>query len=283
MSFLNSALFPSLMLLATLPLVIHLLNLSFPKLFQFSSVQQLRKTLAQRSRLFKWRHRILLLLRTLFLLALLFAFLKPVLPRFGADPKAKAPRSVVLVMDHSMSMEHKGGGLTARQRAQAEAAKILDTLGPDDLVNVVLAGAAPSTCFMDLSRSHGEARRFIENLRPGLTQSNLSQANTVVARLLAKDKGRPEIYYLSDFQRKNWSHVDFSAIPANARVFFMDAASSARENRAILSAALNQAQILAGDTVTLEVEVGNFTPTPMQEPVKITVDERSSFEKEISV
>ena len=88
MSFLNSALLPGLILLAGLPLIIHLLNLRFPRLFEFSSIKHIRETIAQRSRIFRWRHLLLLLLRTAFLVLLLLAFLKPLLRRFDskADP-----------------------------------------------------------------------------------------------------------------------------------------------------------------------------------------------------
>ena len=42
MNFLNSSLLPGLILLAGLPLLIHLLNLQFPRLFEFSSIKHIR-------------------------------------------------------------------------------------------------------------------------------------------------------------------------------------------------------------------------------------------------
>src|SRR4029453_6674373 len=125
------ALLPGLAALVALPLVIHLLNKQFPRLFEFSTIKQLRETIAQRSRLFRWRHLILLALRTAFLIALLLAFLKPVLPKFGSSAAKKVNRTVLIMLDHSMSMEQQSGGLNARQRASSEADKILSTLGPD--------------------------------------------------------------------------------------------------------------------------------------------------------
>ena len=283
MTFLNTALFPALAGLLAVPLVIHLLNLRFPKIFEFSAVRHLRQTMAQSSRFYRWRHRILLLLRTLFALALLLAFLKPLLPRFGSKKDGNAPRTVLIVIDHSLSMEHAAGGSTARQRAQTEAVKILDTLKPRDSVNVLLAGAAPLMCFTDLSQNQMEARRFVGSLKPGVTRGDFSQVTAAAGRLLARESKRPEVYYISDFQRKNWSNVDFTPLPADARVFFVDVAAQDRANHAILSVALPQAQILAGDTVTLEVEVGNYRDEPLHENLKAIVDERSIFEKEVAV
>jgi Aerotolerance regulator N-terminal/von Willebrand factor type A domain len=283
MSFLNSTLLPGLALLIGLPLLIHVLNLRFPRLFEFSSVKHIRETIAQRSRIFRWRHLLLLALRTLFVLLLLLAFLKPLLPRFGSAADKQAGRSVLLIIDHSLSMEHKGGGVSSRQRAETEADKILGTLGADDTVNVIAAGQSPKSCFFEFSRSHADAKRFVAEMKAGFTRADFSQANALAARLLAQNAGIPEIYYLSDFQRRNWANVDFTALPLAARMFFVDCAPPNRDNRAILGASISQTQVLAGDTVTLEVEVGNFRDTPMQEPLKVVLDGRTSFEKEIAV
>ncbi len=283
MSFLNSALLPGLVLLVGLPLLIHLLNLQFPRLFEFSSVKHIRATIAQRSRIFRWRHLLLLLLRTFFLLLLLLAFLRPLLPRFGSEAQQQTGRAVLLIVDHSLSMEHKGGGVSSRQRAEAEADKILATLGTEDTVNVIAAGPSAKSCFVELSRNHIEAKRFVSELKAGLGRADFTPANQTAARLLAQSASQPEIYYLSDFQRRNWANVDFTALPPNARLFFVDVAPPRPDNRAILGAAINQSQVLAGDTVTLEIEVGNFREEPMQESLKVVLDARTSFEKEVSV
>src|SRR5688572_24198262 len=103
MNFLNGALLPGLIALLGLPLVIHFMNRQFPRIFRFSTVKHLRKTVAQRSRLYRWRHLILLALRTIFLAALLIAFLKPVLPRFGSAVQQTVHRSVLIVIDQSLS------------------------------------------------------------------------------------------------------------------------------------------------------------------------------------
>ena len=283
MSFLNASLLAGLAALVGLPLLIHVLNLKFPRLFEFSSVKHIRETVAQRSRVFRWRHLILLALRTLFVLALLFAFLRPLLPRFGSAANATTSRAVVLIFDHSLSMEHKGGGVSSRQRAENEADKILSTLGAEDAVNVILADAAPKTAFVDFSHNLAEVRRIVGAIKPGLGRADFTQANALAARLLAKSEARTDIYYLTDFLRKNWANVDFTMLPPSVRMFFVDVAPPVRDNRAILAATINQSQILAGDTVTLEIEIGNFRDQAMQEPVKVVLDARSTFEKDIVV
>lgn len=283
MSFLNPTLWTMLVPLLALPLIIHLLNRQFPRLFAFSSVKNIRETVARRSKLFRWRHWILLLMRLAFLLLLLLAFLKPMVPKFGSTAESKGGRHVLLMLDHSLSMEYKGDGVACRQRAVAEAQKVLKTLGPDDFVNVVLVEQNPATCFIEFSRNLTEAGQFVDNLKPGLARADFNQANGLAGRLLSKGVTRPEVYYVSDFQRKNWANVDFTALPPNARLFFVDVSSSKKDNHAILGATINQSDVLAGDTVMLEVTVGNYGEQPLQDRVTAVLDGRARFEKDVFV
>ena len=258
-SFASAGLFGVLAAALALPLVIHLLNKSFPRFLRFPSIELIKRTMARRSRLYRWRHLILLLLRTAFLALLLLAFLRPVLKRFGADTAARGGRRVLIVLDHSLSMEHRGDGPTSRERAAHEGLKLIDSLGAEDAVNILLMDTSPTTCFVDFSRDHAEAKRFLGRLKPGLGRGDVNLANTWAGRLTAKGGGpRPEIYYISDFQRKNWANASFTALPAGARLLFVDVGPAHRDNWAILDARVSQSHVLAGDTVLLEVTVGNF-------------------------
>ncbi len=283
MSFLNPSLLAWLAPLLALPLIIHALNKKFPRLFEFSTVRHLQLTVARQSKLFRMRHWILLLLRTVCLTLLLIVFLKPVLPKLGSNLAQGHGRRVLILVDHSLSMEYKGESLSPRKRAVIEAEKILDNLGPEDAVNVILVENAPASCFLDFTNSRGEARRFLDQLKPGLGRADFNQANTAAARLLSRASSPSEIYYISDFQRKNWANVDFSRLPEKTRLFFVDVSTQTHENRAILGASVDPSQILAGQTVLLEVNVGNYGSRPMNDRLKVIVDNQASFEKEVSV
>lgn len=283
MTFLNATLFSSLAALLALPLVIHLLNKRFPQRFWFSTVDHLKKSAAERSRIYKWRHRILTLVRTLFVLLLLLAFLKPVLDRFGDKAKTgETRRQVLLVIDRSLSMDYQQGGLTSRERAIIEADKILGTLGSDDEVNVLAVSQTSELCFAAFSRNLAEARRFIHAATPGLTRGDFTLANASAARLIGDSKQRVEVYFVSDFQRRNWALVDFSPLAKTAKLFFVDVGSATAENRAILGAELSQSQVLAGDTVSLEVTIGNFSAAPLDDVVTVRIDNRHQIEQPVT-
>ena len=180
-------------------------------------------------------------------------------------------------------MEHRGDGPTSRERAAHEALKLIESLGAEDGVNILLMDSALSTCFASFSTDHAKARRFLGRLPPGLGRADINLANAAAARLLQKKLSRPEVYYLSDFQRKNWANAAFTALPPAARLFFVDVGPTHRDNRAILDARLSQAQVLAGDTVPLEVTVGNYSAEAFTGRVSVTVDKRYSFDQVMDI
>jgi hypothetical protein len=283
MSFLSPALFAVLIPLVGLPLVLHLLNKGFPRHFKFPSIELIKETMARRSKVHRWRHWILLLLRTVLLLLLLLAFLQPVLKRFGANPADRNGRQVLIVFDHSVSMEHKGDGPTSRERASHEATKLMDSLGPDDTVNILLMEPNPSTCFVSFSKDTSEAKRFLSQLKPGFGRADVNLANTAAARFFSQAGARPEIYYISDFERKKWANANFTMLPPAMKLFFVDVGPTHRDNRAILDARPSQAEMLAGDTVPLEVTVGNFSQEPFNDRVTVMLDKQFSFVQEVSI
>ena len=116
---------------------------------------------------------------------LLLAFLQPVLKRFGADPADRTGRQVLIVFDHSVSMEHKGDGPTSRERAVHEAGKLMDSLGPEDTVNILLMEPKPPTCFVSFSKDTAEAKRFLSRLKPGFGRADVN---------LRQHGGRPAFF-----------------------------------------------------------------------------------------
>src|SRR5262249_1490071 len=152
------------------------------------------------------------------------------------------------LIDHSLSMEDRGDGRTSRERAVHEATRLIETLGMHDTVNLLLMDQGLATCFVTFSGDLAEARRFLDRLQPGFGRANVNQANAAAARLIGSQNARPEIYYISDFQRKKWADADFSGLPAAARLYFVDVGPVNRDNRAILDAKPAQTQVLAGDT-----------------------------------
>ncbi|MBC2593945.1 VWA domain-containing protein [Ruficoccus amylovorans] len=282
MQFLNPGIFGLLLPLVAVPLLIHLLSRRARRTVPFSSLELLRQSSAQQSRLHRWRHLLLLLVRTAFVLLLLGAFLRPVWLKYGPAVQTDAARNVVLVFDRSLSMEAQSGGNTARSRAVLEAEKIIASLDSGDTVNLVLAGADADTAFLSQSQNHAEARRALNALGPGYGEADFGRANLAVTRTLEGITGA-EIYYLSDFQRTNWAKVDFRPLPVSARTYFVNVGEPSIPNRAILKAGFDQSNLREGDLATLKATVGNFSEQPFEGRLTFRLDDQASFEQETTL
>ena len=290
MQFANLTLIALLFPLLVLPLFIHLLNKRFPKTLIFSSVERIRKTRAERSKLFRWRHVLMTILRTLAVLILLLAFLEPILARFGSDTEGDAERRALILVDHSLSMEHRSDLVTARTRALTEARKIVSSLEARTPLNVILVERQARTCFFDFSPDIPGALSFLDEVGEGVQRADFNRAIDHAANVIQRDKGSRadgpvDLYFVSDFQRQNWTDVRFESLPEDSRLFFVDvgASSGDRENRAVLDASIDQATVLSGARLELTVQVGNFTSRAMQdEPLELIIDRSESIRTQVT-
>ncbi len=269
--------------LLAVPIMIHLLNRRFPQIFRFSSLRFIRESMAQRSRLFRFRHLILVMLRTLAIMLLLMVFLKPLLDSFGGQQQKEGQRCVIIILDHSLSMGYLGGAMSSRQRGLVELEKLIDSLEGHDLANLILAERQPRSCFEAPSTEHREIIAFARSQGEGLTRADMNGAIAMANAFLRRHDGPAEIHIISDFQRQNWADARFDALPATARLFFIDVGARVKANRAILAARMTQGTILAGEQVPVEVSVGNYADSAFEAELEVVIDQRSSYRQFIQL
>lgn len=259
MHFLHPSLLWPLLPLVGLPLLIHWLNRRFPKKVLFSSIEEIRRTVAGRSRIFRWRHWLMLLLRTCALLTLLPAFLRPVVTTRVAPRQAQ--RHLLLLVDHSLSMSCAESGTTARARARAEVKRLLDSLDADDRFNLIRVDHAPVAAFGSFGTHAAAALAFLDRSPPPLTQADFRLANLLAAELAREAAGPLDVYYFSDFQRRDWADVGFGALPDEARLFFVGATDDPRRpNRSICALELGPGALIAGGEAEVKARVANHSP-----------------------
>src|SRR6185312_14652684 len=96
--------------LAAIPLVLHLLTLHRLKTVELSTFRFLFDSYVQQRRRMRFLEALLAMLRTLFLLLLIFLFMRPVIKNwgnlFGAE-SGTGGREVILLMDCSASMNSR--------------------------------------------------------------------------------------------------------------------------------------------------------------------------------
>ena len=104
LTFLNSAILFGLTAVA-IPILIHLFTRQKTKTILFSSLKFLKELQKQKIRRLKIRQILLLILRTLLILVLIFAFARPTLRNSGSSSLlAGAQLTAVIIFDNTLSM-----------------------------------------------------------------------------------------------------------------------------------------------------------------------------------
>lgn len=283
MTFLANSLMWGLLALAALPFLIHWLSRRFPKKYVFSSLADLKKSIAGRSRIFKWRHFLYLILRALAIAALALAFLEPVTGLNNKDGQ-NGIRHVIIVVDQSLSMAHQDGNFSTWKRTLNETDKLLSSLDPLDKVNLVMVGRTPETCFAQFSHNTAAARKFLSQKKPLPVEADFKSANSLIKQLADKANGPVEVYYLSDFQRKNWANIHFENLPEQARLFFVPTTDDAqRANQAILDCSLVDRIPIRGQPFAIKARVANYSANNYNGKLEIIASESQSSETTVSL
>ena len=152
MSFLSPLLLPAL-LLASVPIIIHLLNRRRFQLVEWAPMKYLKLTLRTNRRRLRLEQWILLALRTLAIAFLILAVARPVLSSSGVGAwlTSRSRTARVIVIDDSLSMGYRDGGLSAFDRAKTAAADVARTIGPQDSVTAILTSAPNAPLVKDAS------------------------------------------------------------------------------------------------------------------------------------
>jgi hypothetical protein len=188
---------------ASLPLVLHLIARRQPPTVPFPAVRYLQQVTREHQRRLKLQHWLLLLVRTLLIVALVLAAAGPSVARKGLP--GHAPAALVLILDNSPSSGAVSGGTPVLQPLREAARTVLDKATPDDAVWLLgadgIARRAPAL----------ELRAVVDSVEPSEFRLDLGDALRQADGILA-EAGRPsEIVLLSDLQESALSAADTRA------------------------------------------------------------------------
>src|SRR4249920_802699 len=162
MGFLNAAFLVGLVA-AAVPIIIHLLNRRRVKRVKFSSLEFLDEVNKQRMRRINLQRILILILRTLAILALVFAFARPTL-RSGLLFAGSVPKNVVVCLDASFSMGVAMESGIAFDAAKKIANDVVDEAGSSDVINVVAFAKNAEALLEQGTRNKGVVKGTIERV-----------------------------------------------------------------------------------------------------------------------
>ena len=270
----------------SIPVVIHLLTRRTPKNMIFPTLKFIRMAKANQSNLHRLRHILLLLLRTALILLILLVFLKPIITESSdlTSDDAQGNKTVIILVDSSASMGYLKDGVTSFSKARIAALEILDHCGAKDKVNVILMGAVPKLSFDTPIENLVIARKDIREAEPLPDWADINAALTeAVKQLDSVSCHKKEIYFISDFQRSNWSSVNFGAVKEDAQMVFIPVGPQNAANCAIISASVLPASPTVLEPVEIICKVANYGNQAAQIPVELVFKDDKILTQEVSI
>ncbi|MDR3638388.1 MAG: VWA domain-containing protein [Isosphaeraceae bacterium] len=279
MTFLHWALLP-LAGLAVVPILLHLLTLHRLRTVELSTYRFLFDSYVQQRRRMKFLEALLALLRSLFLLALVLVFCRPVVKHWDRLFGGGAGREVVLLVDASASMNARTAGQSSLDRAKAAALAIAKGLGRDDRLTLIRVGARPVEVFNRFGTDAETIREKVESLEPGPARANLFAALAHVFGPRRQGDTRPNVYVFTDGQSNAWREVRDGGlervVPEGTKLTVVNVGTDdAVANRGVVGDAPRQRQAILGLPVRLRPRVVNPSKTETAEvTVGVFLDEK---------
>ncbi len=278
MTFLNSALLAGL-LLAGLPILIHLLGRRRLKRQPFPTLDFLRRLQVKRMRKMRIRQWLLLALRTLALLMLALAFLRPALTQSGS---AGQRRDTVLLLDLSASMKaaRPGGSPLSKARKLLEGVAMAN--GPNGRLAIVVADESGRR---DIAWMEGDQTdpRWIDQLETDGRTASITEGLQRAGRLLQETAApNKELIWISDFCDPLPDTLP--PLPDEVSVLSAPAATKKAVNLFVQSVTPVYAEGAQGRSVDLEVTLASSAgDAALTIPVSLSLNRRKLAEATVTV
>jgi hypothetical protein len=250
-----------LSLLALIPIAIHILSRLRLKRAEFPSLLLLTTVKRERFSWLRIKELLLLIFRTLALLALLLALARPYvrhrLPGLGRA------NDLIVVLDDSYSMEQQWPGAIEVTRG------LLSSLGPGRRAALLLASnvGRPTSSLLAAPSSLLPA---IDSLRPSSTAATLKPALQRAVDLARP--ARADVAVVTDLQARavptDWRP------PADIPVLLLSVAPPGEENAGVSRVYTEDRFPVAGRATRIKAEVANYGARPATRTALLTLDDR---------
>jgi hypothetical protein len=255
------------LLLAGIPVLLHLIMRQKPKRLSFPAFRFLAQRARSNQRKLQLRHLLLLLLRILLIALICLALARPKVLNEGLNLTAGQPLSLALVFDTSASMEYKLGDRNRLDEAKRRALELLDDVPEGSRVAVFDSGEPVSGEWLP---TFSLARERIANLqiRPAnyAVTDALFQAYRLLGAVDPEERAAEPmprfLYVFSDRTQDSWDESRRAQLVQlrdgmnpKANAAFVDVGVDKPENLAITDLELRRQVIPANDEVVLSAKL----------------------------
>ncbi|MCW8813434.1 MAG: BatA and WFA domain-containing protein [Chlorobium sp.] len=200
MTFLNPAILFGL-LAASIPILIHLLNLRKLKKIDFSTLQFLKELQKNKIRKIKLKQWLLLALRVLIILCIVTAFARPTLVGVSIGGTTSAAKTTaVFILDDTFSMSVIDQNGSYFNQAKEAIKELLNQFEEGDEVGLILVSHQPDE--IELTSNFGKFKEDVDAVNISFASNKLNNAIIKAADVIGKAKNfNKEIYLFTDFQK----------------------------------------------------------------------------------
>ncbi len=221
MTFLNPTILFGL-IAASIPVIIHLLNLKKLKKIEFSTIAFLKELQQSKIRRVKLKQWLLLALRTLIILFIVTAFARPTLQNVSLLGTASAAKSsTVFILDNTFSMSAVTDKGSYLNQAKQIIKEILDeSQTGDEFAVISISGVGKN--YFQFTDDKTQFLKTIDDINPSYISRTLHEAMIEAGQIIASAANpNKEIYILSDFQKSRIVNDPYISI-ASAVIFPSD-------------------------------------------------------------
>jgi len=262
MTFLNPLILFGLMA-ASIPVILHLLNLRKLRKIEFSSLYFLKELQKNKIRKIKIRQILLLIIRTLIVAFLVFSFSRPVMKGYLSGFGSHAKTSVVIILDDSYSMMRDDENGNYFKQAKESAAGIIDIMEEGDDLTIIRTSQLPEVALRN-SQNFGAAKKELLNYKSGFKFNTLFTALNSASQILTETKNyNKEIYIITDNQKANYKLSGDDKNPAplfdeKVRLYLVDIGSKNSINNSVENVEVLNKIFEKDNPVNLKVTLKNY-------------------------
>ena len=256
---------------AAIPIIIHLLNLRKLRTVEFSSLKFLKELQKTKMRRIRIRQLLLLLLRTLIVIAMVFAFSRPALRgSLAGIAGGHATTTMVILLDDSPSMTVRNErGVLFNQAKEAADRLVNLAKDGDHLFLLRLSETRRAASFAPL-RSISAARAALTPAEPGDVSVPYREALRAASRITRESpNANEEVYLITDAQatqfRPDTAATDSAeGFEPGAKLFLIRVGESGEGNAGVSSAVVATQINTRNKPIQLRTTVRNAEASPMR-------------------
>jgi len=287
MTFLNPAILFGL-LAASVPIVLHFLNLRKLKKIEFSTLtflKELQKTKIKRIKLKQW---LLLFLRIMIIVCLVLAFARPTIQNvsFGSS---SAKTTAVFIIDNTSSMSVVAGDGSYFNKAKQTAKSLINNFQTGDEIAVVPVANFSENIIKPKS-DFNFVKKEIDELPLSFISKTLNEAIIQAVQILYESKNfNKEIYLLTDLQEgRTFNSLNEISNIGNLlkgiRIYLIDLHEKEAVNLGINEFKIENQIFEKGKTIRFSAEVTNYSDNPVNNSVaSLFINGRRSAQQSVTL